>query len=400
MSARIPPILERKEQALNTLAQRCDGWLAYDFRRSNPLACQALGISSDALLTRRFFYWWPVKGDPVKIVHGIEPGVLDDLPGEMVIYRTWQELEAALAKVLHGTQKVAMEYSPHNSIPYLSKVDAGTIELVRSLGVEVVSSGDFIQNLTSVLSTEQIRAHLTAEEAAVHIMQQTWQWIRDALNEDRMITDWSVQCYILDQIAKRGFVSDVSALCAINANTADPHFMAQETSAQLIRRGDFIMIDLGCKIPGEHGVYADITHMAIAAKEALPIQLEVFEFVKNARDAACTLVQDRFENSKPLTGAEVDRCARTVIEEAGYADYFIHRTGHNIGFHEHGDGAHLDSYETDDTRLLLPSTCFSIEPGIYLPGDFGVRLEHDVLIHPNGEVQMTGGMQTSLHYLC
>lgn len=393
------PFLEYREKALKVLAQECDGWLAFDFRRSNSLACYTLGIASSALLTRRFFYWVPVKGEPIKIVHAIEPGVLDHLPGTIITYRTWQELDVALSTALKGVRKVAMEYSPKNNIPYLSKVDAGTCELVRAQGVEVVPSGNFIQYFTSVLSQEQIRAHLSAEEAAVHIMHTTWKWIRQSLKEDKVITDWAVQVYILDQIAAKGLVTDVSPLCATNANSADPHFMAEESTAKTIRKGDFIMIDLGCKIPGQAGVYADITHMGIAAKEASPLQLEVFNTVKAARDAACTLVQERFEAGTPLTGAEVDRCTRTLIEEAGYSEYFIHRTGHNIGYHEHGDGAHLDSYETEDTRLLLPATCFSIEPGIYLPGDFGVRLEHDVLILPDGQVRMTGGMQTELHYL-
>ncbi|MFA6916701.1 MAG: M24 family metallopeptidase [Parachlamydiales bacterium] len=397
--ADIVPFIERRAQATDILAQECEGWLAYDFRRSNSLACYALGIDPGALLTRRFFYWVPVQGDPVKIVHGIEPGVLDHLPGESITYRTWQELDVALKNALEGVRTVAMEYSPRNAIPYLSKVDAGTVDWVRSLGIDVVSSGNFIQYLTSVLTQEQIRAHLTAEEAAVHIMREAWQWIKHALQEDKLITDWAVQKYILDQIAQRGLITEVSPLCALNANTADPHFMAVEDTARFIRKGDFIMIDLGCKVPGDAGVYADITHVGIAAKNALPIHHEVFKTVKAARDAACTFVQERFERAKPLTGAEVDRCTRTVIEEAGYGEYFIHRTGHNIGYHEHGDGAHLDSYETEDNRQLLPGTCFSIEPGIYLPGDFGVRLEHDVLVLPDGEVRMTGGMQHELHYL-
>ncbi len=377
----------------------CDGWLAYDFRRSNGLACKVLSIPSDRLLTRRFFYWVPSSGEPVKIVHAIEPHVLSHLPGRTVTYRTWEELEAALGDVLKGKKNAAMEYSPKNSNPYISKVDAGTVELVRSFGVDVISSGDLIQNLTSVLTPSQIRAQQLAGEAATEIMSKAWEFIGLKLAFDAAVNEWDVQQFISEEISKRGFVSDVPALCAVNGHSADPHYTAEKGSTARIHKGDFILIDLGCKLPGDEGIYADITHVAVADNRAKPLHQELFDIVKKARDAACTLVVERFDQGLPLQGCEIDRCARTVIEEAGYGDFFIHRTGHNIGVHEHGDGAHLDSYETQDTRLILPGSCFSIEPGIYLPGQFGVRLEHDVLVHPDGEVEMTGGMQQELRCL-
>lgn len=381
------------------LDTNCDGWLAYDFRRSNPLACKALNIPSQQLLTRRFFYWVPKKGEPVKIVHGIEPKVLSHLPGKEIRYTTWQELENALQIALKGTHCVAMEYSPRNSNPYISKVDAGTVELVRSFGVEVVSSGNLIQQLTSVLSHQQIQSQQIAAAAAVKIMDDAWRYIAESLQAQQHITEWDVQVFIEKEIEKKGLCSDVSALCAVNAHSADPHYMATKETASPIRKGDFIMIDLGCKEKGDDGVYADITHVAVADAYATPEQQRVFDCVKKARDAACELVETRFREKMPLMGYEIDSLVRLLIREAGYGHYFIHRTGHNIGFHEHGDGTHLDSYETHDTRLILPSTCFSIEPGVYLPEEFGVRLEHDVLIHADGTVEMTGGMQQQMRCL-
>lgn len=391
------PLLHHEENARSFFTKNgCDGWLAYDFRHSNSLACQCLGIPPHQLLTRRFFYWFPAYGEPVKIVSGVEASVLQHLPGRTEVYRTWQELEEIVKRTLHGTARIAMEYSPKNGNPYVSKVDAGTAEFIRSFGVEIISSADLIQQLVCILSSKQCNAHLSASESAVEIMNQTWNWITVGLKAGSSLTEWQVQCYILDQIKQKGLVTDVPPLCAVNAHSADPHYCATESSAKVIRPDDFILIDLGCKLPGLDGIYADITHVAVAAKTPSAKHEEIFNAVRQARDAACTLVEERFEGGIPLSGSEVDRTVRTIIEEAGYGHYFIHRTGHNIGYHEHGEGAHLDSYETDDTRLLMAGSCFSIEPGIYLPGDFGIRLEHDVLIHLDGTVEMTGGMQHEL----
>lgn len=391
------PLLKYYDEVIRMLSEtNCDGWLAYDFRRTNPLACKALGISDSQMLTRRFFYWVPVHGQPVKIVHGIESAVLDHLPGKRIVYRTNQEIEKSLESILKGKKRVAMEYSPRNENPYISKVDGGVIDLVRSFGADVASSGDLVQKMTSVLSIEQIKAQQIAAAAAGDMMRVCWKWLAERIKENLPTTEWTVQKFLLDQIQNHGFVTDAPPLCAVNAHSADPHYVPQQESADVIFLGDFVLIDLGFKLPGDNGVYADITQVAVVAESPSAWQQEVFDCVKSARDAACTLVCERFEQEIPLRGSEVDRAARAVIEEKGYGSYFIHRTGHNIGFHEHGDGAHLDSYETEDNRLILKGSCFSIEPGIYLPGDFGVRLEHDVIVHHDGQVEMTGDPQSQI----
>lgn len=370
-----------------------DGWLLYDFRRSNELACQFLVIKPEQLLTRRFFYWIPAKGEPVKIVQAIEGKVLDHLPGEALRYRTWQELEAALANVLRGSKKVAMEYSPRNALPAISRVDAGTLDLVRSLGVEVVSSANLLQRN---LSEAQIGSHLEAAEALDAIADECWEWIAKNLESGKTLTEYEVQQFILERFALRECVSDDPPICAVNAHSADPHYAPQKEGSSMIRKGDFVLIDLWCRKKGEETVYADITRVAVAAEEATERQREVFSIVKEAQDAATQLVKERFLEKKPLMGWEVDQAARDVIQRAGYGDYFIHRTGHNIAERDHGPGTHMDNYETRDDRLVTLASCFSIEPGIYLPGEFGVRLEYDILVHADGCCEVTGGVQAQI----
>lgn len=356
-----------------------DGWLIFDFRRSNDLGCQFLKIPQGALLSRRFFYWIPKEGEPVKIVHSIEKMVLNHLPGRVVEYRTWGELEGALKGVLEGSKRIAMEYS--TTVPYLSKVDGGTIDLVRKFGVEVVSSAGLLKE---PLSREQIESHLAAAKVVDEVVELAWQWIKGHLD---LITEYGVQQFILDEFGKRGYLVDDAPICAVNANSANPHYSASDRK---ICRGDFILIDLSCKKKG--GIFADITRVGVAGKPSAR-QQAVFEVVKAAQERALKLVQERFQGETPVMGWEVDRVCRDVVQSAGFGPYFTHRTGHNLGQHIHGNGTHLDNYETKDTRRIEKSSCFTIEPGIYLPGEFGVRLEYDVLIQPGGEVVVTGGWQ-------
>lgn len=373
-----------------------DGWLLYDFRRNNDLACKFLEIPSKQLLTRRFFYWIPVYGDPVKIVHAIESSALDHIPGDRLEYHTWQKIESHLKQVLKGAHRIAMEYSPRNAIPAVSKVDAGTIDLVRALGVEVVSSADLLQQYTSVWDAHKLQTHIAASKVVCDIVESAWKWIGDHLHQNKTISEYDVQEYILEQFKRHHCTSDDSPLCAVNAHSANPHYVASKGSASIIRKGDFILIDLSCKQDIPRAVYADITRVGVAAAEPTKKQQEIFDIVKKARDAGTDLVRQRFLEHKPVRGCEVDQCCRDVISAAGYGDYFIHRTGHNIDEHVHGDGAHIDNLETQDTRQLLPGTCFSIEPGIYLPGEFGVRMEYDVYITLDGQVQVTGGIQEKI----
>lgn len=373
-----------------------DGWLFYDFRRSNDLACQFLGIEPKTLLTRRFFYWIPKNGEPIKIVHRIEEKVLDHLPGNKRCYHSWRELEAHVASLLSGSKRIAMEYSPRNAIPYLSKVDAGTVDLIRELGVEVVSSADLMQAHTAVWDSYKLETHLAAAKVLEATVDKAWRYIADSLMAGRPITEYAIQQYILKEFAQHDCISGDSPICAVNAHSADPHYCAPAGHSQQIEPGDFILIDLWCKQNKPGAVYADITRVGVTAPRPTPRQQAIFDIVKKARDAGTELVKSRFSQGKPLMGCEVDHCCREVIGAAGYGEFFIHRTGHNIDENDHGNGANLDSLETKDTRLLLPGTCFSIEPGIYLPGEFGVRLEYDVFVHPRGQVQITGGIQDSI----
>jgi Xaa-Pro aminopeptidase len=387
---------KKLSQTKKELSQiKIDGWLLYDFRRSNELACQFLEIPADRLLTRRFFYWIPAGGEPIKLVHAIEDKVLSHLPGKTRRFRTWQELEEALRGLLSGVKRVAMEYSPYNRLPAISRVDGGTIELVRSSGVEVVSSADLLH--AGIWDEPKWRSHFAAAKVVDTIATETWDWIANGL--EKSITEYEVQQFILERFSFYGCHSDDPPICAVNAHSADPHYLPSQRETTTIRRGDFILIDLWCRQKGEESVYADITRVAVALPSPTARQQEIFSIVRSAQKAATELVRHRFAEKKPLMGWEVDQAARDLIQKAGYGDYFIHRTGHNIDLRDHGPGTHMDNYETHDDRHILPATCFSIEPGIYLPGEFGVRLEYDLFVHPDGRVQVTGGEQNQIQTL-
>ena len=373
-----------------------DGWLLYDFHGNNGLARHFLQIPNHVMTTRRFFYWIPVVGAPIKIVHAVEAHVLDAVPGEKRSYSSWQSLELALATLLRKAKKVAMEYSPRNAIPYVSCVDGGTIDLIRSMGAEVVSSADFLPYFTAVLTESQVASQIRAAKALDLIVGTVWDWIRDQLVALRAITEYDVQQKIVAQFKSFHLIADHDPIVGVNAHSADPHYEPQKEQSSLIQRGDFILIDLWGKEKEEKAVFGDITRVGIAASRPSLKQQEVFAIVRQAQKAAVQLVKERFRAQQRIEGWEVDEAARTVIREAGDEKYFIHRTGHNIEVNLHGSGAHMDNLEMHDTRPILPSTCFSIEPGIYLPGEFGVRLELDLLIHKDGRVEITGGEQEEI----
>lgn len=287
-----------------------------------------------------------------------------------------------------------MEYSPRNALPAISKVDAGTVELIRSLGVEVVSSANLLQ---SRWDEHKWQSHLAAAAALDAIAAETWEWIPRRLTDG--LTEYAVQQFILERLAARDCLSDDPPICAVNAHSADPHYVPPKEGSAGIQKGDFILIDLWCRKRGEGTVYADITRVGVAAQKPTARQEEIFGIVREAQEAATDLVRERFAQKRPLMGWEVDQAAREVIQRSGYGDFFIHRTGHNIDMRDHGPGAHMDNYETHDDRVVLPLTCFSIEPGIYLPGEFGVRLEYDLFVHADGRCQVTGGIQTGIETL-
>lgn len=378
--------IEKIQQGLRGLG--LSGWLLYDFRRCNPLALKVLEIPSDALLTRRLFYWIPVEGDPVKIVTTVE-NPLAHLPGKEEKFASWQELHEKLRVLLKDQKKVAMEYSQNALVPEISRVDGGTVDLVRSFGALVVSSGDLLQELTSVLTEDEYKSHLEAAVALDEIASMTWAWIKNNLS--RGISEWDVQVYMVSEMDVRNMRTDHPPICAVNAHSADPHFSPMR-GGPLLKEGDFVLIDLWCKKTTPGSIYADITRVAVLGK-ASDKQKAVFHIVRNAQKAALALIENRLKENAAVKGSEADATCRKVIADAGYGSYFVHRTGHNIHESDHGPGAHLDSLETCDDRHLLPGTLFSIEPGIYLPGEFGVRLEYDVYITPTQQAVVSGGEQ-------
>lgn len=378
------------------IQHRLDGWLLYDFRRTNPLCCNFLDIPSDKLVTRRFFYWIPKHGVPVKILSILEPRTLDHLPGVEWFYRTWHELESFLFSILAVDSHVAMEYSPYNSLPVISKVDAGTIELVKKTGAQIVSSANILQKYTSVLSQEQAESHFYAAEALIEIAHNTWDFIKKSIRSKKAISEFDVQQHMLKQIQERECVTEHPPICAVNEHSADPHYEPALKHSKTIHADDFILIDLWCKQKAPQSIYADIAQVGIAASKPLDLQQKVFDIVKSARNRATDYIRKHYEKGELVQGWQVDQLCRDYINEKGYGDFFIHRTGHNIGQEVHGAGANLDNLETHDFRSLLPGTCFSVEPGIYLPDQFGVRLEYDIYLEPNHKIKITGGIQEEI----
>jgi Xaa-Pro aminopeptidase len=367
-----------------------DGWLLYDFRGLNPLACRIAGFAEGGHRTRRWFYFIPATGEPRKLVHRIEAGVLDQLPGSKTIYLKWQELEEGVQDLVAGAKRIAMEYSPRNANPYTSRVDAGTIELVTGCGVEVVSSGDLIQQFEATLTDRQIELHHKAAaltDAAYGIV---WDFIGSEIRQAGETSEVAVRDVILDHFREHDLVTDHPPIVGVGPNAGDPHYETGTGEKTTIRRGDFVLVDLWAKCNDPDGIYSDLTRVAFIGDEVPPQLREVFDIVAAARDAAIQRVQKSFAGGDVIQGWQVDRAARDVIEKAGFGEFFVHRTGHSIGRETHGSGTHMDDLETHDERRLMPRTLFSIEPGIYLP-EFGVRSEVDVLIDAAGMALVTGG---------
>lgn len=376
-----------------------DGWLLFDYRFSNPLARHFLDIPPGRMTTRRFLYWIPQKGAPIKIVPSIEPYILDHLPGIKWEYTGWHEWEQRLHSIAKAPLKIAMEYSPFNALPNISKVDAGFVELVRRQGAEVVSSANILQHYTSVWNADQLKSHREAAKVLDIIAGKTWDFIRRSLLNQHPINELQIQKLMLKLMDEEDCFTSNPPDCAVNKHSADPHYNPTEESAYPIQKGDFILLDLWCKKKTPSAIYADITRVGVAGSRPTERQEEIFEVVKDAQKRAFHFVQQQIENKRALHGWEVDDACRQVIREAGYDRYFIHRTGHNLGEEVHGPGANLDDFETHDDRKLIAGTGFTIEPGIYLPEEFGVRLEYDVYLNPNGSVEINGGVQEKIHTL-
>jgi Xaa-Pro aminopeptidase len=367
-----------------------DAWLLYDFRFSNELALNMLGITKKSHLTRRFYYLIPMKGEPKKIANAIETFHFDHLPGKLLPYTSYDSLMQNLKFSIKGINKVAMEYSPLNAIPYVSRVDAGTIEQISSLGIEIVTSADLISMYNALWTKEQFLENQPVAYALNEIVNKAFEFIKKKILSTKITTEYEVQQFIMNEFKKRKFFTDDPPIVGVNENSANPHYTPTKELHKKIKKGDFVLIDLWAKQIKEDAVWADITWVGFVGNPVPDKYKNIFNVVAEARNAAFNLVDSRFKQGKDVRGFEVDTASRKVIEDAGYGKYFIHRTGHSITTDLHGSGAHIDNFETKDERLLLPSTSFSLEPGIYLPGKFGVRTEIDVFITKNRKVMFTG----------
>ncbi len=395
-------VKKQKQQTVSEIQkavrdEQLDGWLFFNFRGSNPIATKILDLPSHVMQTRRYFYFVPSSGEPRKLVHAIEEGNLDTLPGGKTIYLSWQSLDEGLRSILKGAKRVAMEYSPRNAIPYVSTVDAGIVEMVRSSGVEVASSADLVQRFEACWNDEQTRDNAETADHLRQIVDLAFRFIGERIRSSGKLTEYDVQQFMLGEIRRRGLTTDSDPNCSVNANSANPHYEPTKDIHAPIREGDFVLLDLWAKKEKQGSVYADITWTGFLGPAVPDEYSKIFDVVKGARDAALERVRSAFVGKEELRGWQVDDAAREVIEKAGYGKYFIHRTGHSIGEEIHGNGANMDNLETRDERKVMPRTSFSIEPGIYLPGKFGIRSEIDVVVKGDGTVVVTGlPMQESI----
>lgn len=370
-----------------------DAWLFYDHHHRDPIGYRVLGLPDGLMVTRRWYYVIPAKGEPVKLVHKIEAGHLNTLPGEKRQYSGWQELFESLKTLLAGYRDIAMQYSPNNLVFTLSLVDAGTIDLVRGLGKNVVSSQDLVAQFEATWTEEQIRTHFEARDLIDPItagaFQEIGRRVRNGGTHEHEIQQW-----ILDAFKRENLVTDDPPVVAVNANSGNPHYDPGPKHPVPIRDGDFVLLDIWAKLNKPGAVYYDITWTGIVGKAPSDRQKEIFKVVTEARDLGVKTVQDAIAAGKQIAGWEVDRAVRGHIKKAGYADNFIHRTGHSIGTDVHANGANMDDLEIHDERKILPNSCFSIEPGIYL-NDFGVRSEVNVLVR-QGKAEVTGKIQREI----
>jgi Xaa-Pro aminopeptidase len=373
-----------------------DGWLFCDFRHSDPLAYGVLLLDAGSHVTRRWYYWIPANGTPVKLVHSIEPHVLDPLPGEERRYVSWRDRQSALQSTLQPARRIAMEYSPYNAIPYISRVDAGTVDLVRSFDIEVVTSADLVQRFEAVWDARPLESHRIAAEALRRIVDEAFRQVGAMVGQGHPFGEYELQQFIMSRFRQYGLITSSSPIAAVNQHSADPHYTPSPETSQPIRKGDLVLIDLWAKQPDAGAAYADITWTGYVGSSVPERHERIFQIVRNARDTALDFVRQRVGAGKFPCGWEVDDACRRVIQEAGYADRFIHRTGHSIGVEVHGNGANIDNLETQDGRRLIPCTCFSIEPGIYLPGEFGIRSELDVYVSHDEAVVYGQPVQTQI----
>ncbi len=371
-----------------------DGWLFYDFHNRDAIAARILGMDTSRFASRRWYYFIPAEGEPRKLVHRIEPWRCDHLPGAKSVYLPWQQQHTMLRDMLGNSKRVAMQYSPNNAIPYVSIVDGGTVELVRGFGIEVVSSGDLVGRFEAHLSMEDFESHRRAGEIMQAVKDAAFKEIGRRVKAGLRPKEVEIQRFMHEMMKAEGMHWEDGPIVAVNEHAADPHFEPTDANSHEMKEGDLVLIDLWAKLDKPGSIYYDITWMGYIGREVPPRIEEIFQVARNARDTALNLVRERFAAGMPLHGWEVDDACRAVIESKGYGEYFTHRTGHNIGEEVHGNGVHIDNLETKDERKIIPGTCFSVEPGIYMEHEkIGFRTEIDVFVTDEGSVEVTGPMQ-------
>lgn len=371
---------------------KLDAWLFYDHHHRDPIAGRILELDPHAHITRRWYYVIPANGEPHKLMHRIEQARLDTLPGGKTQYSSWQELQAGLEAMLAPYQRIAMQYSPRNAIMYVSMVDAGTVEVLRELGKTVVSSADLVSQFEAVLNDEQIASHYEAQRALDEILAEGFRTIHDRAKDG--ITEYEMMTWFQEAIHRADLLTDNGPNVSVNENSSDSHYEPTAAHSRKIQNGDFLLIDIWARKNRPNTCWYDITWTGVVGREPSERERHVFETVRDARDAAIRTVQEAFSSKVPIAGWQADDAARTVIRDAGFASYFTHRTGHNIATELHGNGAHLDNLETHDERRIMPFTCFSVEPGIYLP-EFGIRSEVNMMT-TRDKAEVTGRIQQEL----
>lgn len=383
--------LDRIQSALRE--RKFDAWLFYDHHHRDPIAYRVLGLRPEVMVTRRWFYLIPASGEPRKLVHRIEAGHLDSLPGAKRSYSSWQELQQGLEEIVKPFPNLAMQYSPLNAIPYVGLVDAGTVEMVRSFGVKVLSSGDLVSQFEAVLNDEQIASHFAARDAVDRITQDAFKTIGERVRNGGT-HEFEMAQWISEAFRRENLLSEDTPIVAANSHSGDPHFEPRADRSEKMKEGDFVLLDIWAKTKTSNACFYDITWTGFIGNNPSDRQREIFNIVRDARKLGCATVQKAFAEKRKIAGWEVDKVVRDFIGQKGYGDKFIHRTGHNISASLHGNGANIDNLETKDEREILPNTCFSIEPGIYL-SEFGVRSEVNVLTRP-GKAEITGRQQDEL----
>jgi Xaa-Pro aminopeptidase len=377
-------------------ADAVDGWLLYDFRGLNPIAADVTGVLRQGghLATRRWYYLIPADGTPRALVHAIEPHSLSHLPGETLKYSGREQLGEALPVLLRGMRTVAMEYSPKCAIPYVSRVDAGTVELVRQCGVEVVSSGDLVQRFSAVWDGGEISSHMDASAALYRVKDRAFDAVTRRLHDGIATTEYDIQQLMAGWFREEGLVSDSEPMVSAEENAGNPHYLPTAAQHRTIGKNELVLLDLWGKLDQPGAVYADITWVGFTASSVPTRQAEAFAAAAAARDAAVRLVKSRVGAGQAVRGWEVDQAASSILREAGYGARILHRTGHSLGETVHGTGVNMDDYETHDDRRLLPGTAFTIEPGVYFP-DFGIRTEINMIVG-TGSAEVSGPLQSAI----